>query len=201
MDIIAPLVFAAFAYYAPNYLDNDGPYKVPISYSLAIYREAELYSNVEPEDVLATLVAEHGASGNYSADSIGKAGERGLLQISSSWRRRYNKSNGTKITKEEMLDPMTNIMVGVWVIAQMKTKHETKCSKIRVKEQYVHKGKLRTVYKKLPHNWHAHFRCAPKIRDTQYCETVYRVKLVKKFSHWRDWLPSQSGNAVALLGL
>jgi hypothetical protein len=189
MDFLSPLVFALYCYLAPNGL-VDEPYRVPVSYSLAIYREVQAYPIVQPEDVVATLIAEHGASGSYDPTSIGKAGERGLLQITGFWRSKYNRAHPDqpKVSKDDMLDARVNIRVGVWVIAQMQTKHTEKCSKVRVKEQYVKHGEIHTKYKPLPHNWHAHYRCAPGIRDTWRCETAYRVRVVKQLSHWRDSL-------------
>jgi hypothetical protein len=178
------LVFAFFTLFLYNPHQGE-PYKVPIELSLAVYEESLNYDNVKPEEVIAMIVAEHGGGYPYSTDSEGKAGEKGLMQISKYWRNKYNKIHGTEYDGFSLLDWKINVKVGVFVIHLMKENHSTK-GRCKVKVWDVvqdENGSYRPVKVKQKHNWIAHYRCTYKAREK--CETIYRERLIRRFSQWR----------------
>lgn len=148
----------------------------------------------------------------------------GLMQISKGEIKKYNKTHGTSYTNKRLpfmrrylpsfiftepattvMDWRTNIEVGAFTISEIKRRHTTKkrCKKKIAQHTTIlqEDGSLgvKTTYRDPHHNWHAHYRCAVKIRDAivwdeedqrweHACKTSYRVRLVKKFSKWgRSW--------------
>lgn len=219
-------IFAFWSFFLHNGY-KDEPYQIPIAYSIAAFEEAAKYPNVEPEDITTVLVAEHGGGYPYPAWSkecrkekywdekrnkerkrcvVKENGEIkyiawGLMQLSRAEVREFNEAHGTSYTLEDstsflrryvpfifltpaptVMDWRTNIEVGAYTISQIKHRHKTvsRCS-----------GESKF------HSWHAHYRCAVKIRDKVFwdpkdqryeplCKTSYRERLVKKFAKWKE---------------
>lgn len=168
---------------------------VPLEYSVTAYQQAQLYPDVQPQDLIAIMVAEHGGGYPYPVASVGKASEVGLLQLTGYEVRPYNKAHDTSWTVTDMHDPILAITVGAWSIQRIKNVHKTKArclSKVREHTVAVDgNGVLVPVLVERPrhHNWHAHWRCSVKARDAlnsqgkPVCKTGYRVRLVKRFTY------------------
>lgn len=161
-------------------------FAIPPEFSLAIYREAERYDNVDPEDVAAMVVAEHGGGAPYSTDSLGKAGEHGLLQVSKYWLGEFNDEHGTAHTPEDMLDWRLSITIGTFAIHKMKHNHATaaRCKRKVWSTKAGENGHLHPVKVKQKHTWIAHYRCNFKARER--CKTKWREKLIVRLGRWRE---------------
>jgi len=166
------LVFALAMFFFPNPYQGD-LFQVPLPMSLLAYDLAEQHG-IAPEDIIGTMIAEHGGGYPYASDSEGDAGELGLMQISTYWRRKYNKSHAdAKVDAAGMLDWRQNMRVAAWTIAQMQQTHNAQPARCR----------------KRPHHWIAHYRCASKVRGTDACKTKWREGLIEYLSGWRAAAP------------
>jgi hypothetical protein len=219
--MIEALIFATYVYFLPNPHDDGEAYRVPFSYSVPIYLETQNYFGQDaplPEELVAVLVAEHGGQHPYPYESEGAAGELGLFQIQRHEVKEANIHLGTDYKLADMNDPAAAIRVAVFTVYDDKHTHRTarRCVK-RVKHSELitdETGALtvRSELRKQKHTWHAHYRCAPKIRELydqrgkQICKTRWRERLVKRFARWRElglvrWLqasPKTQGTAWTL---
>jgi len=164
------LLFALAMFLTPNPYQND-LMQVPITMSLEAYWLAEK-NGIDPEDIVAMMIAEHGGGHPYATDSEGDAGELGLMQISRYWRRQYNTAHATTISADDMLDWRTNMEVAAWTIARMRHTHEVE-------------RPARCRNPKRPHHWIAHYRCASRVRGTKACQTKWREGLLAYLTGWR----------------
>lgn len=145
------LIFAVWVYMHHNPHQNE-PYLLPLEYGEAAYEHALDYPDVGPEDIVTTMVAEHGGGHPYPADSIehvrhvdkktGKPYEKpyayGLMQLSKKELQNFNTCHhhdsegtvcpyawGRYYEVDDLLDPLINIEVGAFSIHRNKTVHAT----------------------------------------------------------------------------
>ncbi len=216
------LLFAIFVAATPNPNDRHGyPYLVPLHYSVAAWELAALYPNVEPEDLIAIIVAEHGGQYPYPADSIGNDGEIGLMQTTGWERRRFNwchdidntahekheskcgvmTPTGLRFVAVDLLDWQTALTVAAFTMHRIAYVHATKdrCLKpVKVCTTDPNAdGSVGSECKmaKQTHTVAAHYRCSVQSRER--CQTQYRDRLTRKFAQWK--LVIKPGSA--LLGL
>lgn len=191
------LLFGLFVLFHPNDYDDGDVYAVPLEYSMQVYNEAAQYPNVEPEDALLILIAEHGGKYPYPADSLGKDGEIGLFQVVERERREANDVFGTRYTQEDLYDWRINMRIAVYTVSHIKHKHETtaRCQR-RVHDGIAigAGGKLKAKKVEQKHTWHAHYRCGSDSREE--CATSYRRRLNKRFAKWKKWGPVRAWRAL-----
>jgi hypothetical protein len=162
-------MFIAFCYLLPNPYAGPGErYNVPIAYSIAAFDAAALYDDVEPHELVAIIIQEHGGKAPYSSDSIGDDGKAvGLMQLHYVHVSAYNKAFGVELEMRDLLDFEISIDVAAYALHRIKRVHRTK-RRCRNK----------------PHHWQAHYMCSYNARDQ--CNTRRRERFVRKLSKWRS---------------
>jgi len=159
MDFLMPVqypnqevcVFATWMYHKYNPYQKE-PYMIPHSYTIAAYEEARKYGGaVSAEEILTTIVAEHGGGYPYPPESkecvkekyrddkgrerkrckIMEDGEPkyiawGLMQVSREEVKQYNEAHGTSWTMESVMDWRDNISVGAYTLSEIKHRHATR---------------------------------------------------------------------------
>lgn len=193
MEAINALIFAAFAFFAPNAHDAGEGYQVPPLYSLAAFYYAAQYPKTEPEHVIAVVVAEHGGKHPYPAGSVGDGGKStGLLQVSHWERRRFNwchdldnagdkgharkcgemRPRGYHVTPAELFGWTSNISVGAWNLNRI---------------QFVHPGSPRC--RAGSSVWYPSELVTTDEDGERYTEHVELEHKVEPFHHWIAHIP------------
>lgn len=177
MEALNAWIFALFCFFQPNPSDPGKGYEVPIPYSLTAYHAAALYPTVDPGDVVSWLIAEHGFESPYRADSIGDGGRSlGLLQLTD-----HEIDAGAaalQMFEPDPFDPIVNIRIAAYTIAQHKRTHSTENRCLKLVERGGEQVKQR-------HTWHAHVPCGPRWREK--CRTKGRERLARRLAHWRRY--------------
>lgn len=169
MNIFEALVFAWFALTHPNDRYDDGqPFAVPVRYSLEAVVAADAYANVEPEELIAMLVAESGAASPYDEQARGDGGRSlGLYQLNRRELGEYVDATGDALSSTDLLDATTATRVAAWMVTRHKRVHATRCKS--------HK-----------HTWIGHWKCGPAARDTRRGCEARRRRLIDTFAAWRN---------------
>ncbi len=173
-------IFALFAFFLSNPYDSGAPFAVPVPMSLEAYREAALYPDVLPEEMVGELVSEHGLRAPFhGAESRGDGGRSlGAYQMQRHEWREYNEEWGTTHDADAMMGWRVNTAVAAFAIHDHKRVHATKTRCTRLVDG-----------QKQRHTWDDHWVCSPQSRERCHdtAKMERRRRTIARFARWREY--------------